>query len=182
LVAVFLPHSTHRLQPLDVSLFIPLATYYSQSIDIDTNLSLGLSHLSKHEFFENFYPAFDKGSTKAIIGSGSRKTGIELFDPEQVLKVFKKQEDEDSEGSQASSPSTSHTSSCLDSPSAVQKIRRIVNQEVAHRDVKSQRTIQLLGDAYLGASARLKLTELREQGLIEALKNEKKKGSVEDLS
>jgi DDE superfamily endonuclease len=30
LVAVFLPHSTYRLQPLDVALFSPLATYYSQ--------------------------------------------------------------------------------------------------------------------------------------------------------
>jgi len=29
LVAVFPPHSTHRLQPLDVRLFRPLATYYS---------------------------------------------------------------------------------------------------------------------------------------------------------
>jgi hypothetical protein len=29
LVAIFPPHSTHRLQPLDVSLFRPLATYYS---------------------------------------------------------------------------------------------------------------------------------------------------------
>jgi hypothetical protein len=29
LVAIYPPHSTHRLQPLDVSLFRPLATYYS---------------------------------------------------------------------------------------------------------------------------------------------------------
>ena len=29
LIAVYLPHSTYRLQPLDVSVFLPLATYYS---------------------------------------------------------------------------------------------------------------------------------------------------------
>jgi hypothetical protein len=39
LVAVFPPHSTHRLQPLDVSLFRPLASYYSQSLDAHSRLS-----------------------------------------------------------------------------------------------------------------------------------------------
>jgi hypothetical protein len=29
IVGVYLPHSTHRLQPLDVSLFSPLATFYT---------------------------------------------------------------------------------------------------------------------------------------------------------
>ena len=33
LVAVYPPHSTHRLQPLDVSLFNPLANYYSQELN-----------------------------------------------------------------------------------------------------------------------------------------------------
>jgi hypothetical protein len=33
LVAVYPPHTTHRLQPLDVSLFRPLANYYSQLLE-----------------------------------------------------------------------------------------------------------------------------------------------------
>ena len=33
LLAVFPPHSIHRLQPLDIGMFSPLATYYSQAID-----------------------------------------------------------------------------------------------------------------------------------------------------
>ncbi len=33
LVALYPPHSTHRLQPLDVSLFNPLANYYSQNLN-----------------------------------------------------------------------------------------------------------------------------------------------------
>jgi hypothetical protein len=33
LVAVYPPHTTHRLQPLDVGLFSPLATFYSQELD-----------------------------------------------------------------------------------------------------------------------------------------------------
>ncbi len=34
IVLLYLPsHSTHRLQPLDVSIFSPLATYYSELVD-----------------------------------------------------------------------------------------------------------------------------------------------------
>ena len=33
ILAVLPPHSTHRLQPLDIGMFSPLATYYSQAID-----------------------------------------------------------------------------------------------------------------------------------------------------
>ena len=33
LVACYPPHSTHRLQPLDVSLFTPLGVYYGQELD-----------------------------------------------------------------------------------------------------------------------------------------------------
>jgi hypothetical protein len=39
LVAVFAPHPTHRLQPLDVSLFGPLARYHSQSLEAHSRLS-----------------------------------------------------------------------------------------------------------------------------------------------
>jgi hypothetical protein len=33
IVAVYPPHSTHRLQPLDIGLFSPLANYYSQELN-----------------------------------------------------------------------------------------------------------------------------------------------------
>ena len=33
LLAILPPHSTHRLQPLDVSIFSPFATAYSNEID-----------------------------------------------------------------------------------------------------------------------------------------------------
>jgi hypothetical protein len=77
LVAIYPPHSTHRLQPLDVSLFNPLATYYSQALDAYTRRSLGLSSISKRDFFAIFYLAFDKAFTEENIRSVWRKTGIE---------------------------------------------------------------------------------------------------------
>jgi hypothetical protein len=96
-----------------------------------------------------------------------------------VLKIFDKEGGEGSDSSQASAPSESLRSSCLDSPRATRKISRIVRQGVAADDARKDRTIRLLGDAYLGASARAKLAEEREQGLlksIDAEKNKRKRG------
>ena len=50
LVAVFPPHSTHRLQPLDVSLFSPLAKYYSRELDYHMAYSQGLFSVGKRHF------------------------------------------------------------------------------------------------------------------------------------
>jgi hypothetical protein len=175
LVAIYPPHSTHRLQPLDVSLFNPLATYYSQALDAHTRQSLGLSSVSKRDFFTIFYPAFDKAFTEGNIRSAWRKTGIEPWDPAQVLKIFDKEAGEALDDSSASAPSESLRSSCLDSPRATRRVRRIVDRSVAADGAKKDKTIRLLGDAYLGASARADLAEERERGLLQSINSEKKK-------
>ena len=54
LIAIYPPHTTHRLQPLDVGCFSPLATYYSQNLEAFTNSSEGLTRMSKKEFFKVF--------------------------------------------------------------------------------------------------------------------------------
>jgi hypothetical protein len=171
LVAVFPPHSTYRLQPLDVSLFRPLASYYSQSLDAHYRLSQGLAGVTKRDFFKNFYPAFDEAFTEANVRSGWLKTGIEPFDPDEVLKIFKRKGG-DHPGE--STPSR-HSSSCLDTPSAQRTIRRIVNEAVAERDTETEKVIRRLGGACLTLSAKLKLAEDCEKGYLEALNSEKKK-------
>ena len=175
LVAIYPPHSTHRLQPLDVSLFRPLATYYSQALDAHTRQSLGLSSVSKRDFFAIFYQAFDKAFTAENIRSGWRKTGIEPWDPDQVLDIFGKEAGEALDDSSASPTSESLRSSCLDSPRATRRVRRIVDRSVAADSARKDRAIRLLGDAYLGASARAELAEEREQGLLQSIGSEKKK-------
>jgi hypothetical protein len=50
LLAILPPHLTHRLQPLDVGLFSPLSTYYSQQIDNILIESQGLVRLIKRDF------------------------------------------------------------------------------------------------------------------------------------
>jgi hypothetical protein len=57
-LAVLPPHSTHRLQPLDVGLFSPLATFYSQQIDQLLTESQGLVRLTKRDFWSLFYKAW----------------------------------------------------------------------------------------------------------------------------
>ena len=172
LLAIIPPHSTHRLQPLDVSLFRPLATCYSQLLDKHIRLSYGLASLTKRDFFKIFYQAFDQAFTAPNIKSGWLKTGLEPFDPEQVLQMFKKEEDK---GIRAQTPPSGHSSRCLDSPSAVRKIRRLINEQIAQRDAQSARTITKLGKSCLALSAELTLAREREQGYIKAISNEKRK-------
>ena len=54
LVAVFPPHSTHRLQPLDVCLFSPLAVYYGQELNRYMYNCQGISTITKRDFFRLF--------------------------------------------------------------------------------------------------------------------------------
>jgi hypothetical protein len=54
LLAFLPPHSTHRLQPLDVGLFGPLAQYYTQEIDRFMLEIQGLVNIIKRHFW-NFF-------------------------------------------------------------------------------------------------------------------------------
>lgn len=86
LVAVFPPHTTHRLQPLDVSLFSPLATYYSQELNKIIHAYQGLSVVTKRDFFRLFWPAFTKAFSKDNILSGFQRTGIYPLDGNYVIE------------------------------------------------------------------------------------------------
>jgi hypothetical protein len=84
-LCAFPPHTTHRLQPLDVSLFSPLSTYYSQELDRWLQATEGLTTMSKIKFYSLFKEAFTKAFTEANIASGWRKTGLFPFNPPEVL-------------------------------------------------------------------------------------------------
>jgi len=55
LVAVFPPHSTHTLQPLDVCMFKPLSTTYSEELSAFLHRGQGLSSIAKRDFFSLFW-------------------------------------------------------------------------------------------------------------------------------
>jgi hypothetical protein len=88
LLAVFPPHSTHRLQPLDVGLFSPLATYYSQAIDKLLAESQGLVRVTKRDFWLLFREAWGQAFTAKNIQNAWEATGIHPFKPEKVLSMF----------------------------------------------------------------------------------------------
>jgi len=90
LVAVYPPHSTHRVQPLDVGSFSPLAIYYRQQLDAFWHRSQGLSSLSKHDFFTLFWNGYHKAFTANNIARGWSKTGLYPFNPEAVMQLFTK--------------------------------------------------------------------------------------------
>jgi hypothetical protein len=58
LLAIFLPHATATLQPLDVGVFGPLAQAYSQELSKFIDQIQGFTGLSKKDFFHFFWPAW----------------------------------------------------------------------------------------------------------------------------
>lgn len=103
LLMAYPPHSTHRLQPLDVSLFNPLANYYSQNLDNWLRTSHGICSMSKRHFWGLFKPAFDAAFSADNIASGWRKTGLYPLDPEVILSQVRVSEPR---------PTSSAASSC----------------------------------------------------------------------
>ena len=85
LLAFYPPHSTHRLQPLDVSVFNPLASFYSQNLNDWIHKTHGVCRMSKRYFYELFWSAWQRALTEKNIKSGWRKAGINTFDPSVVL-------------------------------------------------------------------------------------------------
>ena len=57
LLAVYPPHLTHTLQPLNVSMFKPLLTPYLNEVSTFIDRSQGLTLISKKDFFPLFYIA-----------------------------------------------------------------------------------------------------------------------------
>ena len=90
LLLILLPHSTHRLQPLDVSLFAPLSSFYSTAANTLLTDSLGLINLSKRAFWSLFYPAWQQAFTPMNIASGFARMGIFPYNPSLLIDVITK--------------------------------------------------------------------------------------------
>jgi hypothetical protein len=79
------PHTTHRLQPLDVGLFQPLSTAYSKEIDLLMNNGKGMVSMSKALFYSMFKPAWDAAFTETNIQHAWQKSGIWPIYPNDIL-------------------------------------------------------------------------------------------------
>jgi DDE superfamily endonuclease len=113
LLAVFPPHSTHRLQPLDIGLFSPLATYYSQAIDRLLSESQGLVRLTKRDFWPLFYEAWEKAFHARNVRSAWEAAGIYPLNPKRVISTIVRQqtppEEQQAKSSQYKTPGSSRS-------------------------------------------------------------------------
>ena len=77
------PHSSHLLQPLDVSCFSVLKWSYRQAVE--TLMQAGINHVDKDDFLELYLQARLVPFSVTTVQSGFRATGLVPFDLEQVL-------------------------------------------------------------------------------------------------
>jgi hypothetical protein len=81
------PHTTHRLQPLDVAIFQPLAKYYSQLIHNEAKY--GGKGITKREWITWIQLAREKANIQANVTSAWAVTRLIPFNPNRVLSNLK---------------------------------------------------------------------------------------------
>jgi len=177
IVAVFPSHSTHRLQPLDVSLFGPLSQAYTNQLVDFFAATQGLVGISKREFWGNFLPAFKASFTRANIESAWKKTGLLPWDPEVVYKQVRRKGEVSSTGEDPRPSSSGSSGSSVLSLSQVdaRKLRRlfdrVIPREERRRNPKARKLEKTIES--LQADREILLHEIK--GLRKAITLEKKK-------
>ena len=163
LLAVFPPHSTHTLQPLDVVCFKPLASNYSNALAKRLHNTLGWVPIKKKDFFLLFWEAWESTFTKELILSSFEATGISPLNPNKVLDKFR--------------PTTPETQSSRDSPIPVysgkdwlklKSLMRNVAKDVSNKE--SQRILR----SFHHLSAQYELLNHEMQGIKETVVENKK--------
>lgn len=85
IVPVCMPaHSSHLLQPMDVSVFGPLKRAYSKKIEALTRL--GITNVDKVDFLEAAKEAIPEAVTPENVRSGFSAAGLVPLDPQRVLE------------------------------------------------------------------------------------------------
>jgi hypothetical protein len=157
LLAVYPPHSTHTLQALDVSMFKPLSTAYSNEVSAFMERSQGLTSMSKRDFFPLFYRAWQASFKETTILKAFEATGVSPFNPEVILKKFNTSSSSDSESSALSASNWRKTEGLL---------RQVVKD-------RGDRQAQKLSQAFHKISTQKMLLEYKVKSLREALINER---------
>jgi hypothetical protein len=77
------PHSSHFLQPLDVSCFGLLKSSYSKQIE--KMMQMQITHITKDDFLATFLEAFNASMTAKNVQAGFKATRLVPYDPESVI-------------------------------------------------------------------------------------------------
>jgi hypothetical protein len=76
LLVTYPPHPTHPLQPPDAGTLSPLSRAYSDSLEAFLHISQGLSYITKRDFFQLFWPSWQKALSRENIISSWKTVGI----------------------------------------------------------------------------------------------------------
>ncbi len=85
-VVILPPHSSHRLQPLDVAVFGPLKRALAEKTDTLTRLDTG--RISRVDWTTAYIRAGEQAITSQNILSGFRTTGLQPLSPITVLSTL----------------------------------------------------------------------------------------------
>ena len=80
------PYSSHLLQPLDVGVFGPLKKAYSK--ELNKLIRVGISYITKEDFFPAFRAVFDATITEQNIQAGFRGTGLVPLNAQRVISTL----------------------------------------------------------------------------------------------
>ena len=84
-----LPHSSHLLQPLDISCFAGIKRSYGRQIE--DLMRVGVSYIDKSDFLPAYLIARTEALTPTTIRSGFVAAGLVPYDPERVLSKLNTQ-------------------------------------------------------------------------------------------
>ncbi len=138
LVTLYSSHSTHCLQPLNVSLFNSLTNYYSQNLNDWIFKSQELSRILKRDFFDLFWPAYQAAFTSVNIKSEWEKTELLSFNLSQVIKQIK------SDARSVSSHSSSSALSEADWRKIQWLMKSVVEEAIGSQARKLNNTVEKL--------------------------------------
>jgi hypothetical protein len=156
------PHTTHRLQPLDVGLFQPLSTNYSWELDRMMQDTAGHVSMSKGFFWPMFKRAWDKAFTEKNIQAAFCKSGIWPTCGDEIIKTITRP-----------TPKASEKGSNLRSPKSAKAIRRYWQSYDQEPTVEKVKTIFA---TTLHLAAQVSILEHERRGLYNAIELQKKKG------
>jgi hypothetical protein len=168
LLAVFPPHSTHTLQPLDVVMFKPLSTSYTVSLTSHLQKSQGLVPLKKADFFPLFWDAWVSSFNKDLIAKAFSATGIWPMDPQVILHRFP--EEGPPEAQEPARPSNDNW----------QQMERLIRSCMKDNTSPESKQLSSLFHEYQVHNHLLHLENERLRDALET-KKKRKKGKVLDL-
>jgi hypothetical protein len=152
LILILPPHSTHRLQPLDVGLFSPLSKAYTKRLDAYTHGGLGWVSMTKRLFWPIFRDAWEDSFTPKNVKKAFEVTGIWPLQPSRTISKIQKP-------SSAYSTPTKLPAFATATPYIARGVRRLVRSSL------TQQRVALLERAVLRLAMNFEIQSFENQGL-----------------